>query len=85
MDPEQRMDRLEEDLASTVKLVKMSMQIALQNQQAINALIAAQIRADARMEKADGRQRRSDEKFDRLIASLFSKGRAKKKLLAISH
>jgi len=69
------MDRLEEDLATTVKLVKMSMQIILQNQQAINALIAAQMRAEARMDKAEARQRRSDEKFDRLIDSLFGKGR----------
>jgi hypothetical protein len=55
MDYEKRMDRLEEDLATIVKLVKMSMQIALQNQQAINALIARQRRSE---EKAD-RQKRS--------------------------
>lgn len=49
------MDRLEEDLAITAKLVKMSMQIALRNQHAINALIAAQMRAEARQRRSDGK------------------------------
>ena len=79
MDLEKRMDRVEKNLDTTAKLVKLGMKVVLQNardtKEAINALIDAQMRAEARMDRTEARQRRSDEKFERLIASLLGKGR----------
>ena len=72
---ETRVDRLEKNLETTAKLVKLGMKILLKTQQlgkenreAINALIEAQMRAEARIGRAEARMDHADARMNRADA-----------------